>query len=62
MLKKGWKVFGFWDNCISIGMVKFSLLRTGYLSSEANVLTSGTKIWDVNNIDFLQLNCFGSDQ
>ena len=32
------KAFCFWDNCISIGIVKLSLLRRGYFSSAANVL------------------------
>ena len=32
------KTFCFWDNCISIGIVKLSLLRRGYFSSAANVL------------------------
>ena len=34
------KVFCFWDNCISIGIVKLSLLRTGSFSLAANVLPS----------------------
>ena len=50
---KNWeKVFCFWDNCIWIGIVKFSLLRTGHFSSAANVLTSSRKIWHVNKRDF----------
>ena len=55
------KVFCFWDNCISIGIVKLSLLRTGYFSSAANVLTSSRKILHVNNRHFSQLNSLGSD-
>ena len=51
------KTFCFWDNCISIGIVKLSLLRRGYFSSAANVLTSSPKIWHVNKRDFFQLNC-----
>ena len=39
------KVFYFWDNCIWIGIVKFSLLRTGYLSLAANVLTSSPRFY-----------------
>ena len=38
------------------------LLRTGYFSSAANVLTSSTKILHVNKKDFFQLDWFGSDQ
>ena len=56
------KTFFFTDNCIWIGIVKLSLLRTGYLSSESNVLTSSPKIWHVNKGDFFQLYCPGSYQ
>ena len=60
---KNWeKVFSFWDNCIWIDIVKLSLLRTGYFSLAANVLTSSTKIWHVNKRDFFQLNWIGSDK
>ena len=60
---KNWeKLFSFSDNCISIGIVKLSLLRTGYFSSAANVLTSSPKIWHVNKRDFFQLNFLGSDR
>ena len=42
---KNWeKVLCFWDNCISIGIVKLSLLRRGYFSSAANVLRSSHKM------------------
>ena len=60
--KNSEKVFCFWDNCIWIGIVKLSLLRTGYFSSVANVLTSSPKIWHVNERDIFQLNWLGSDQ
>ena len=40
--------FCFWNKCISIGIVKLSLLRTGYFSSGANALTSSTEIFHVN--------------
>ena len=55
-------LFCFLDNCIWIGIVQFSLLRTGYFSLEANVLTSSPKILDVNKRDFFQLILFGSGQ
>ena len=58
--KNSEKVFCFWDNSIWIGIVKLSLLRTGYFSSAANVLTSSPKIWHVKNRDFFQLNWLGS--
>ena len=43
-------------------IVKFSLVRTGYLSSAANVLTSSPKIWHVNQRIFSHINCLASDQ
>ena len=53
---KNWeKVFFFWDNFIWIGVIKLSLLRKGYFSLAANVLTSTPKIWHVNKGDFFQL-------
>ena len=49
---KNWaKVFCFWDNCIWIGIVKLSLLWTGYFSSTGNALTTSTKTWHVKNRD-----------
>ena len=42
----------FVDNFILTGIVKLSLLRTGYLSSASNVLTSTPKIRHVNKGDF----------
>ena len=60
---KNWgKGFCFWDKCIWTGIVKLSLLRRGYLSSAANVLTNSPNIWHVNNRDFFQLNWLFSDQ
>ena len=60
---KDWeKDFCFWDNCIWIGVFKFSLWWARYFSSVANGLTSSPKILHVNNRDFLELNFFGSDQ
>ena len=58
---KNREIFFFWDNCIWIGIVKLSLLRTGYILLAANVLTSSPKIWNVNKRDFLQPNWLGSD-
>ena len=55
------KVFCFWDNCIWIGIVKMSLLRTGCFPSAANVLTSCTKILQVNREDFFAINWLGND-
>ena len=55
-------VFCFWDDCIWIGIVKLSLLTTGYFSSAANVLTSSPKILHINKRDFFQFNGLGKDQ
>ena len=55
------ELFIFWDNSIWISIVKFSLLRAGYFSSVANVLTNSPKIWHVNMRDFLQHNFHASD-
>ena len=62
------KVFCFWDNCIWIGIVKLSLLRTGFFSLAANVLTSSPKIWYVkktktfsNSIDLAVINEYDRD-
>ena len=49
--KNSEKLFYFWDNCFWIGIVRLSLLRTGYFSSIANVLTSSPKILHVNKRD-----------
>ena len=56
------KVFCFSDNFIWIGIVNLSLLRTGYFSWTANVLTSSPKIFHVNKRDFFQLNWIDGDQ
>ena len=50
--KNSEKVFCFWDNCIWIGIVKLSLLRTGYFSSAANVLRTSPKISHVKKKTF----------
>ena len=66
IFKNAWKnsekAFGSWGNCFWAGIVKLFVLRTGYFSSEANVLTSITKILHVNKRKFLQLNWLGRDQ
>ena len=50
------KDFCFWDNCISTGIVKLTLLRTRYLSLAANMLANSPKIWHLNKRYFFQLN------
>ena len=60
--KSSEKFFCFWDNCILIGIVKLSLLTTGYFWSAANVLRRCPKIWHVKKRDVFQLNWLGSDQ
>ena len=60
---KNWgRVLCLWENCTWIGIVKFSLLRTWYSSTAANVLTSSPKILHVDKRDFFQLNLFSSDR
>ena len=60
--KNSEKVFCFLDNCIWIGIVRLSLIRTGYFSSAPNVIKSSGKIWHVKNRDFFKLNFLASDQ
>ena len=60
--KKLENVFCVWDNIIWIGIFNWSLLRTGYLFSAANVLTSSPKTWYVNKRCFFQLKCLESYQ
>ena len=50
------KFFCFWDNCIWIGIVKYSLWGTRYFSSSANVSTSSPNIFHVKKGDLFQLN------
>ena len=50
------KFFCFMENCISTGIVKLTLLRTGYLSLAANMLADSPNIWHVNKRYFFQLN------
>ena len=54
--------FCLWDNCIWIDFVKLFLLREGYISSAANVLTSNPKILHVNKRDFFERNFLASDK
>ena len=61
-VKNSQKVLCFWDNCIWIGIVKLSLLKTRFFSSDASVLTSSPKIWHCKNRDFFQLSWLGSDR
>ena len=65
-LKNAWKncgnVFCFEGNRIWTDIVKLSVIRTGYFSRPANVLTSRTKILHVNKTDFCQLNWLGTNQ
>ena len=60
--ENGEKIFSFRDNCIWIAIFKLSLLRIGYFSLAANVLTSSPKIWHVKKGDFFQFNWLDSDR
>ena len=55
------KCFSFWDNCVRIGCVKLSLLRTEYLSSAVNVLTNSYKALRLTKTDFFRLNYLPND-
>ena len=55
-------VFCLWDNCISIGCVKLSLLRREYLSLAVNVLTNCFQILHVTKGDIFRINFLRSDQ
>ena len=57
--KKLTKVLCFCHSWIWIGIVKLPLLRTGYLSSAANVLTSSPSMWPLKNREFFQLDQLG---
>ena len=59
--KKFRKNFFFWDICIWIGILKLSLLITGYFSSAANQLTSSRKILHVNKKEFFKLIWLGNN-
>ena len=60
--KSSEKLFCFYDNCIWIGFVKLSLLRTGYFSWVGNVLARSIKIWHDNKREFFEHNLLASDQ
>ena len=60
--KKLIETFCFSDSFIWIDIVELPLLRTGYFSSTANVLTSRPKIWDVDKRDLFEHNFLASDQ
>ena len=60
---KNWENgFCFRDNCIWIGIVKLSKLRTGYFSSAGNVLPSSPKILHVNKRNFFEHNFVASEK
>ena len=50
------KGFCLWGNCISTGIVKLTLLRTGYLSLAPNMLANSPNTWHVNKRYFFQLH------
>ena len=60
--KNSENVFIFWDTCIWIGCVKFSLLRREYLPSLLSVLGNSLEILHVTNTDFLPVNRLHNDQ
>ena len=56
------KLLCFWDDCVGIGCVKYSLLRREYLSSAVNVLTNTYKAFRLTKTDFFRLNFLQNDQ
>ena len=56
------KIICFLDNCICIGSIKLSLLRTESFSSAVNVLTNSLKIFHITKREFSQLIFLHSDQ
>ena len=61
--EKSWeKSFCFSDNCIWIGCVNLSLLRTENLWPAFNVFTNSPKVLYITKRDFFQLNYLHSDQ
>ena len=61
--EKNWeKFFRFWDNCIWIGCVKHSLLKTEDLSKAVNLLNTSLKILHLTKSDFFKLNCLHRNQ
>ena len=60
--KNSEQFFCFSDNWILIGILKLTLLRTGYFSSPANVFTSSPKVCHVNKRDFFEHNLLASGQ
>ena len=63
MPKNNWeKVFPFRDNIISIGYVKFPLLRTQYFWPAVNVFKNSPEILPITKSDFFEFNCLHSDR
>ena len=56
------KLFSFWDNCMWMGCIKFSLLGREHLSMALIVLTNSLKLFHITKRDFLELNCLPVDQ
>ena len=60
--KNSEKFFCFWDNCIWVGCLKHSLLKTEDMPRAVNVLTNSLKSFRINKRHFFKLNCFTSYQ
>ena len=56
------KVLSFWDNCIWMGCIKFSLLGREHLPRALIVLTNSLNLWHMYKRDFLHLNCLHFEQ
>ena len=55
-------VFAFRDNCIWVGCVKLSLLRSQYFWPAVNMLKNSPEILPMTKGDFFELTCLHSDQ
>ena len=56
------KAFGFLDNCIWIGCMKFSLILREYFSWAVNVLTKSPSVANLTKRDLFQLNWSYNDK
>ena len=56
------KIYGFLDNLIWIGSVKFTILLREYSRSAVNVLSSSSKISDLIKNNFFQFNLARDDE
>ena len=61
MKKKKFAKKSFCYNCVCIGCITFSLLRTEYLSSAVNELTNTYKVLNPTKTDVFRVNYLQND-